>query len=58
MKKIVITITEISEKEIWMRLMNDVYEYGFEAEFCDFYLENPDLSIAEIDRQFRDEWDI
>lgn len=46
------------EKEIWIELQKDVFEYGFIAEFCEFFLENPDLSIEEIDRQFRNEWDI
>ena len=58
MKKIVIEITVASEKEIWMQLMEDVYNSGLTAEFADFYLENPGMSILEIDREFRDEWDI
>lgn len=58
MKKIFIEITVASEKEIWMQLMEDVYNSGLTAEFADFYLENPGMSILEIDREFRDEWDI
>lgn len=58
MKKIFIEITVASEKEIWMKLMEDVYNSGLTAEFADFYLENPGMSILEIDREFRDEWDI
>lgn len=58
MKKIFIEITVASEKEIWMQLMEDVYNSGLTVEFADFYLENPGMSILEIDREFRDEWDI
>lgn len=58
MKKIVIEITVASEKEIWMQLMEDIYNSGLTAEFADFYLENPEMSIIEIDREFRNEWDI
>lgn len=58
MKKIVIEIIVASEKEIWMQLMEDVYNSGLTAEFADFYLENPGMSILKIDREFRDEWDI
>lgn len=58
MKKIFIEITVASEKEIWMQLMNDVYNSGLIAEFADFFLENPGMSVLEIDREFRDEWDI
>lgn len=58
MKKILIEITIASEKEIWMQLMEDVYNSGLIAEFSDFFLENPGMSILEIDREFRDEWDI
>lgn len=58
MKKIFIEVTIASEKEIWMQLMEDVYESGLTAEFADFYLEHPDMSMVEINREFRDEWDI
>lgn len=58
MKKIFIEITVVSEKEIWMQLMEDIYNSGLIAEFADFYLENPGMSILEINREFRDEWDI
>lgn len=44
-------------KKIWMKLQEDVFRYGLMAEFAEFYLENPDLSIPEINRQFRNEWD-
>ena len=46
-----------TNKKIWLRLQEDVFEYGLMAEFAEFYLENPGLSILEIDRQFRNEWD-
>ncbi len=58
MKKIFIEITVASEKEIWMKLQEDVYEAGLTAEFADFYLENPGMSVLAIDREFREEWDI
>lgn len=58
MKKFFIEVTIASEKEIWMQLMEDVYNSGLIAEFSDFFLENPEMSIVEIDREFRDEWDI
>lgn len=53
-----ITVETIDRKEIWMKLQEDVYEAGLTAEFADFYLENPGLSITELDREFRDEWDL
>ncbi len=46
-----------TNKEIWIELQKDIFEYGLMAEFAEFYLENPDLSIPEINRQFRNEWD-
>lgn len=49
---------EQEDRQIWIELQKDVFDYGFQAEFCEFFLENPDLSIEELDRQFRDEWDI
>jgi hypothetical protein len=49
---------ETNKKEVWLKLQEDVFEYGLMAEFAEFYLENPDLSILEIDRQFRNEWDL
>lgn len=45
-------------EEIWLNLQKDVFMYGLIAEFCDFYLEYPELNIIEIDRIFRNEWDI
>lgn len=48
---------ETNKKEVWLKLQEDVFEYGLMAEFAEFYLENPGLSILEIDRQFRNEWD-
>lgn len=56
MKKIFIKITVASEKEVWMQLMEDVYNSGLIAEFSDFFLENPGMSIIEIDREFRNEY--
>jgi hypothetical protein len=48
----------LENREIWIELQKDVFDYGFQAEFCEFFLEHPDLNIKELDRQFRDEWDI
>jgi hypothetical protein len=45
-------------KEIWLELQEDIFEYGFMAEFAEFLLENPGLSVFELDRQFRNEWDL
>jgi hypothetical protein len=60
-KKLFITVNitvPVDTKEVWMKLQEDVYDAGLIAEFSDFFLENPDMSILEIDREFRDEWDI
>ena len=46
------------DKQIWLNLQSDIFDHGLFAEFSDFLLENPDLSIQELDRQFRNEWDI
>lgn len=48
----------MENKEVWLKLQEDVFEYGLMAEFAEFYLENPGLSISEINRQFRNEWDL
>ena len=45
-------------KKVWMQLQSDVFDANLQAEFCDFYLEHPDCNIIEIDRLFREEWDI
>lgn len=45
-------------KQVWMELVEDVFEYGFFDEFAKFMVENPDLDVFEIDEQFRKEWDI
>lgn len=62
-KKLFITVNIMVEnsaykKEVWMKLQEDVYDAGLTAEFADFFLENPGMSVLEIDREFRDEWDI
>lgn len=44
--------------QVWMQLCLDVYQHGLYAEFAEFILENPDLDWIEIDRQFRNEYDI
>ena len=61
MKEITLTITIIDpeqNKKIWMKLVSDSFDYGLTVELADFLLENPGLSIQELDRQFRNEWDI
>lgn len=45
-------------KETWLELQEDIFEHGFMAEFAEFLLENPGLSVFELDHQFRNEWDI
>jgi DNA-binding transcriptional regulator WhiA len=49
---------QIKESKLWLELQQDVYNSGIIAEFCEFYLEHPDLSLEELYRQFRDEWDL
>ena len=44
--------------QVWMHLCFDVHQHGLHAEFAEFILENPDLDWIEIDRQFRNEYDI
>lgn len=43
-------------KEMWLKLQSDVFDAGLFAEFCDFFLEHPDLNLIEIDREFREEF--
>lgn len=45
-------------KKVWIQLQSDVFDADLQAEFCDFYLEHPDCNIIEIDRLFREEWDL
>jgi hypothetical protein len=47
-----------ADKETWMFLMEKVFDSGLFAEFCDFYLENPELDMLELYRQFCNEWDL
>ena len=47
-----------ADKETWMLLMEKVFDSGLFAEFCDFYLENPQLDMLELYRQFCNEWDL
>ena len=61
MKEITLTITIIDpeqNKKIWMKLVSDAYDAGLTTDLADFLLENQGLSIKELDRQFRNEWDI
>lgn len=61
MKEIIIKIQIIDpelNKKIWMKLVSDVFDYGLTVELAKFLLENQNLSIMELDRQFRNEWDI
>lgn len=51
-------VIEDIEMAIWISLCIDVKQSGLYAEFAEFILENPGLSMSEIDRQFRNEWDI
>lgn len=44
------------EKDVWIKLQSFAYDRGLLAKLSEFYLENPDLNIKELDRQFRDEW--
>ena len=44
--------------QVWMKLCFDVHQHGLHAYFADFILESPGLDMIEIDRQFRNEWDI
>lgn len=43
-------------KDMWIKLQSDVFDAGLFAEFCDFFLEHPDLNLIEIDREFREEF--
>ena len=45
-------------KDMWLKLQSDVFDAGLHAEFCDFFLEHPEYNLIEIDREFREEWDI
>lgn len=47
-----------ADKETWMLLMEKVFDSGLFAEFCDFYLENPELDMLELHNQFCREWDL
>lgn len=61
MKEVIIKIQIIDpeqNKKIWMRLVSDAFDRSLTVELADFLLENPGLSIQELDRQFRDEHNI
>lgn len=61
MNDLIIKVTIIDpnrNKKIWMQLVSDAFDYGLTVELADFLLESPGLSIEELDRQFRNEWNI
>ncbi len=61
MKDLIVKITIIDpeqNKKIWMKLVSDAFDAGLTVELADFLLKNPGLSIMELNRQFRDEWNI
>ena len=63
MKKIFIgdlvdILVEQCNLQIWMQLCLDVHQHGLHAEFAEFILEHPDINWVEIDRQFRNEYNI
>lgn len=47
-----------ADKETWMLLSEKIFDSGLIAEFCDFYLENPELDMSELYHQFCNEWDL
>lgn len=47
-----------ADKETWILLSEKIFDSGLMAEFCDFYLENPELDMSELYRQFCNEWDL
>lgn len=47
-----------ADKETWMLLMEKIFDSGLFAEFCEFYLENPELNMSELYHQFCNEWDL
>lgn len=61
-KKFIVSFVEFVIEQInlqvWMQLCFDVHQHGLHAEFAEFILEHPDLDWIEIDRQFRNEYNI
>ena len=51
-------VVEDLEMAIWISLCIDVHQSGLHAEFAEFILESPGLHLSEIDRQFRNEYNI
>ena len=51
-------VVEDLEMAIWINLCIDVHQNGLHAEFSEFILESPGLHLSEIDRQFRNEYNI
>lgn len=45
-------------EETYVNLHRDAYRYNLHIELADFELEHPEMNIFEIDRHFRNEWDI
>lgn len=41
-----------ADKETWMLLSEKIFDSGLIAEFCEFYLENPELDMSELYQQF------
>lgn len=46
------------EREIYMKLQEDAFNYGLIAEVSEMILENPGVDMVTLDKWIRNEWDI
>ena len=47
-----------SAKQVYLKLQEDAFNYNLEFELSNFIVSNPGICIFELDKQFRNEYDI
>ena len=46
------------EKDIYLKLQADAFDYGLIAEVSEMILENPGVDMVTLDKWIRNEWDL
>ena len=46
------------EKDIYLKLQADAFDYGLTAEVSEMILENPGVDMVTLDKWIRNEWDL
>lgn len=46
------------ERDIYLKLQADAFDYGLTAEVSEMILENPGVDMVTLDKWIRNEWDL